>query len=87
MIKEYLMKDGNWAFNHGKATLSNYVTVNVGFSHDENPCYEVCLFALQTDDWSSLRKNKFHPPDCKIIVRFGNSWLPDGLSVCSLLIV
>ena len=26
-----------------------------------NPCYKVCLFAWQTDDWSSLRKNKFHP--------------------------
>ncbi len=36
MVKEYFMKGGNWAFNHGNVTLSNYVTVNVGFSHDGN---------------------------------------------------
>ena len=53
-----------------------------------NPCYEVCLFAWQTDDWSSLRKNKFHPSNIKNEVGFGRLVVvPGGYLSASFMII
>lgn len=35
MITKYFMKGGSWQYDHVNATLSNYTTVNVGFSHED----------------------------------------------------
>ena len=53
-----------------------------------NPCYEVCLFAWQTDDWSSLRKNKFHPSNIKNEVGFGRlGVVPGGYLSASFMVI
>ena len=52
-----------------------------------NPCYKVCLFAWQTDDWSSLRKNKFHPSNIRNEVGFCDSWLLGGYLSASFMII
>ena len=52
-----------------------------------NPCYEVCLFAWQTDDWSSLRKNKFHPSNIRNKVGFCDSWSLGGYLSASFMII
>ena len=53
-----------------------------------NPCYEVCLFTWQTDDWSSLRKNKFHPSNIKNEVGFGRlGVVPGGYLSASFMVI
>ena len=52
-----------------------------------NPCYEVCLLAWQTDDWSSLRKNKFHPSNIRNEVGFCDSWSLGGYLSASFMII
>lgn len=36
MVKKYFRRGGTWQYSHNNATLSNYTTVNVGFSRDGN---------------------------------------------------
>ena len=49
--------------------------------------YEVCLFAWQTDDWSSLRKNKFHPSIIRNEVGFCDLWSLGGYLSASFMII
>lgn len=36
MVKKYFRRGGTWQYSHNNDTLSNYTTVNVGFSRDGN---------------------------------------------------
>ena len=52
-----------------------------------NSCHKVCLFAWQTDDWSSLRKNKFHPSNIKNEVNFRDIVVSLGGYLSALLMI
>lgn len=46
------------------------------------------LFVVwQTDDWSSLRKNKFHPSNVRNEVGFCDSWSLGGYLSASFMII